>query len=173
MRERLVAEHSLEPEDVDRFIVTDSPEEAVELITQTALARFGLTSGAAPGGGGSWASSANEDRGGGSGRDQARLARAGFAARFGAAVARRATRFGAAAGWAWAAGFAAAATLTTAGRAGQILCSHTVPSLMWLPFRRIRSLHLGHVPINISLARESSRSSSAAAREYTPAREDA
>jgi len=48
MRERLVAEHTVEPEDVDRFIVTDSPEEAVELITQTALARFGLTYGAAP-----------------------------------------------------------------------------------------------------------------------------
>jgi len=48
MRERLVAERTVEPEDVDRFIVTDSPEEAVELITQTALARFGLTYGATP-----------------------------------------------------------------------------------------------------------------------------
>ena len=48
MRERLVAERTVEPEDVDRFIVTDSPEEAVELITQTALARFGLTYDAVP-----------------------------------------------------------------------------------------------------------------------------
>jgi len=48
MRERLVAERTVESEDVDRFIVTDSPEEAVELITQTALARFGLTYGTAP-----------------------------------------------------------------------------------------------------------------------------
>jgi len=48
MRDRLVAARTVESEDVDRFIVTDSPEEAVELITQTALARFGLTYGAAP-----------------------------------------------------------------------------------------------------------------------------
>jgi predicted Rossmann-fold nucleotide-binding protein len=48
MRERLVAERTVELEDVDRFIVTDSPEEAVELITQTALGRFGLTYGTAP-----------------------------------------------------------------------------------------------------------------------------
>jgi uncharacterized protein (TIGR00730 family) len=48
MRERLVAEGTVEPEDVERFIVTDSPEEAMELITQTALARFGLTYGTAP-----------------------------------------------------------------------------------------------------------------------------
>ena len=48
MRERLVSERTVEPEDVDRFIVTDSPEEAVELIIQTALARFGLTYGTTP-----------------------------------------------------------------------------------------------------------------------------
>jgi uncharacterized protein (TIGR00730 family) len=48
MRERLVAERTVEPEDVERLIVTDSPEEAVELITRTALARFGLTYGPPP-----------------------------------------------------------------------------------------------------------------------------
>ena len=48
MRERLVAARTIEPEDVERLIVTDSPEEAVELITQTALARFGLTYGPPP-----------------------------------------------------------------------------------------------------------------------------
>ena len=48
MRDRLVAEGTIDPEDVDRFIVTDSPEEAVDLITQTALARFGLSYGPRP-----------------------------------------------------------------------------------------------------------------------------
>lgn len=48
LRDRLVAERTVDPEDVERFIVTDSPEEAVELITQTALARFGLTYGTQP-----------------------------------------------------------------------------------------------------------------------------
>jgi len=38
----------VDPADVERFIVTDSAAEAVELITQTALARFGLTYGTAP-----------------------------------------------------------------------------------------------------------------------------
>ena len=48
LRERLVAERTIEPFDVERLIVTDSPEEAVTLITQTALARFGLAYAAAP-----------------------------------------------------------------------------------------------------------------------------
>ena len=48
MRDRLAIERTIEPADAERFIVTDSAEEAVELITQTALNRFGLTYGAAP-----------------------------------------------------------------------------------------------------------------------------
>ncbi|PYM11830.1 MAG: hypothetical protein DMD81_25810 [Candidatus Rokuibacteriota bacterium] len=36
---------------------------------------------------------------------------------------------------------------------GQILWYQVEPSLMWLPFRRIRSLHLGHVPIQGLLPR--------------------
>lgn len=43
---------------------------------------------------------------------------------------------------------------TRAGFAGQILCSHTDPSLRWLPFLRMRSLHLGQVPMLVSLARD-------------------
>jgi hypothetical protein len=34
---------------------------------------------------------------------------------------------------------------------GHILWTHTEPSLMWLPFFLIRSLHFGHVPIGFSL----------------------
>jgi predicted Rossmann-fold nucleotide-binding protein len=48
LRNRLIAERTVDPADVERFIVTDSAAEAVELITQTALARFGLTYGASP-----------------------------------------------------------------------------------------------------------------------------
>lgn len=48
LRNRLVAERTVDPADVERFIVTDSAAEAVELITQTALARFGLSYGMAP-----------------------------------------------------------------------------------------------------------------------------
>ena len=33
------------------------------------------------------------------------------------------------------------------GRPGHDLWYHVVPSLMWLPFLRMRSLHFGHVPI--------------------------
>jgi uncharacterized protein (TIGR00730 family) len=43
LRDRVLAERTVDPVDLERLIVTDSPEEAVELITQTALARFGLT----------------------------------------------------------------------------------------------------------------------------------
>ena len=48
MRDRLVAERTINPDDLERIIVTDSPEEGVNLITQTALARFGLTYATAP-----------------------------------------------------------------------------------------------------------------------------
>jgi predicted Rossmann-fold nucleotide-binding protein len=48
LRNRLVSERTIDGEDVERIIVTDSPGEAVDLITQTALARFGLTYAAAP-----------------------------------------------------------------------------------------------------------------------------
>ncbi|HKZ08845.1 MAG TPA: TIGR00730 family Rossman fold protein [Methylomirabilota bacterium] len=43
LRNRLVAAQTVDQSDIDRFIVTDSAQEAVELITQTALARFGLS----------------------------------------------------------------------------------------------------------------------------------
>ena len=33
------------------------------------------------------------------------------------------------------------------GRPGLDLWYHVVPSLMWFPFLRMRSLHFGHVPI--------------------------
>jgi uncharacterized protein (TIGR00730 family) len=48
LRDRLASEGTIEPADAERLIVTDSPEEAVELITQTALNRFGLTYGTTP-----------------------------------------------------------------------------------------------------------------------------
>ena len=48
LRDRLASEGTIEPADAERFIVTDSPEEAVELITQTSLNRFGLTYGTTP-----------------------------------------------------------------------------------------------------------------------------
>lgn len=48
LRDRLASEGTIEPADAERFIVTDSPEEAVELIIQTALNRFGLTYGTRP-----------------------------------------------------------------------------------------------------------------------------
>ena len=42
---RLVAEHTIDPADVDAISITDSPEEAVRLVQETALKRFGLTYG--------------------------------------------------------------------------------------------------------------------------------
>jgi uncharacterized protein (TIGR00730 family) len=42
---RLVAEHTIDPGDAERFLVTDSAEEAVAWVTGTAMARFGLTYG--------------------------------------------------------------------------------------------------------------------------------
>ncbi len=44
-RDRLVAEHTIDPNDADRLLVTDSAEEAVKAITATAMSRFGLTYG--------------------------------------------------------------------------------------------------------------------------------
>ncbi len=43
MRERMVGAGTISSHDVDRFLVTDSPEEAVDRIHQVALRRFGLT----------------------------------------------------------------------------------------------------------------------------------
>ena len=42
---RLVAEQAVAPGDVARFLVTDSPAEAVEAITDVAMRQFGLTYG--------------------------------------------------------------------------------------------------------------------------------
>src|SRR5260221_3234571 len=43
MRERLIAEETIDAADLDRFIVTDSPEEAVAAVTRVAVHRFGLS----------------------------------------------------------------------------------------------------------------------------------
>ncbi|MEO7112974.1 MAG: TIGR00730 family Rossman fold protein [Polyangiaceae bacterium] len=48
LRTSLVTEKTIAPEDVDRFIVTDSPEEAVALIRERAIDQFGLTYGPRP-----------------------------------------------------------------------------------------------------------------------------
>ncbi len=45
-RDRLVREHTIDPVDAARITVTDSPEEAVALVTDIAMKRFGLTYGA-------------------------------------------------------------------------------------------------------------------------------
>ena len=45
LRDRLVATKTVDPADVDRILVTDSPEEAVHAVTQTAMTQFGLTYG--------------------------------------------------------------------------------------------------------------------------------
>jgi|GraSoiStandDraft_4_1057263.scaffolds.fasta_scaffold1552273_2 hypothetical protein len=42
-----------------------------------------------------------------------------------------------------------------AGFAGHILWYQMDPSFVWLPFLRILSLHLGQVPISVSLATQS------------------
>jgi uncharacterized protein (TIGR00730 family) len=44
LRDRLVPARTIDAADVDRFRLTDSPEEAAEYIRETALARFGLSS---------------------------------------------------------------------------------------------------------------------------------
>lgn len=43
MREKMLAEGTIGPADVDRFLVTNSPEEAVDYIHQVAVERFRLT----------------------------------------------------------------------------------------------------------------------------------
>ncbi|MGH7875660.1 MAG: LOG family protein [Candidatus Binatia bacterium] len=43
MSNRLVAEKTIDQADLDRLMVTDSPREAVEAITDAAQRRFGLT----------------------------------------------------------------------------------------------------------------------------------
>jgi hypothetical protein len=45
LRQRLVREATIDPTDAERILVTDSPEEAVQAVTQVALQRFGLTYG--------------------------------------------------------------------------------------------------------------------------------
>lgn len=42
MRRRMIPEGTISPEDIDRFLVTDSPSEAVDYIHQSAVERFGL-----------------------------------------------------------------------------------------------------------------------------------
>src|ERR1043165_7902049 len=43
MRDRLIKEGTIDPDDTDRIVVTDSPEDAVKAITEIALGRFGLS----------------------------------------------------------------------------------------------------------------------------------
>jgi uncharacterized protein (TIGR00730 family) len=45
LQDRLVAEQRIDPEDFSRLLVTDSAEQAVELIAETVIRRFGLTYG--------------------------------------------------------------------------------------------------------------------------------
>jgi len=43
LRDRLLREETIDAQDTERIVVTDSPEEAVESITEIALGRFGLS----------------------------------------------------------------------------------------------------------------------------------
>ena len=45
LRDRLVPARTIDAADVDRFRLTDSPEEAAEYVRETALKKFGLTAG--------------------------------------------------------------------------------------------------------------------------------
>jgi uncharacterized protein (TIGR00730 family) len=45
MADRLVRENTIDSRDLDRILVTDSPEEAVAAITDVARRRFGMTYG--------------------------------------------------------------------------------------------------------------------------------
>jgi uncharacterized protein (TIGR00730 family) len=45
MRNRLIESKTIDPADYHRIVVTDSPEQAVDSITQVAMTRFGLTYG--------------------------------------------------------------------------------------------------------------------------------
>lgn len=42
LRERMVAEKTIRPEDVERIVATDSPDEAMERILDAATGQFGL-----------------------------------------------------------------------------------------------------------------------------------
>jgi predicted Rossmann-fold nucleotide-binding protein len=48
MRDRLLGEQTIAPADLNRIFVTDSPERAVEFITEAATQRFGLKYGPRP-----------------------------------------------------------------------------------------------------------------------------
>ena len=48
MRRQLLNQRTIDPCDVERILITDSPQEAVEFITKTAMARFGLKYGPRP-----------------------------------------------------------------------------------------------------------------------------
>jgi uncharacterized protein (TIGR00730 family) len=45
LRARLVAARTIDPGDVARIVLTDSPDEAVRSVTEVAMRRFGLTYG--------------------------------------------------------------------------------------------------------------------------------
>ena len=47
LRNTLVPARTIDEADVDRFVLTDSPDDAAELIRSAALSKFGLTGGAA------------------------------------------------------------------------------------------------------------------------------
>jgi hypothetical protein len=48
MRDRLLDERTIDRIDLERMLITDSPESAVRFITETATTRFGLTYGPRP-----------------------------------------------------------------------------------------------------------------------------
>lgn len=48
MHDRLLFERTIDPVDVERILVTDSPEEAVGFVTKVAIGSFGLTYGPRP-----------------------------------------------------------------------------------------------------------------------------
>jgi predicted Rossmann-fold nucleotide-binding protein len=45
MRNRLLASHTIDREDVERIVLTDSAEQGVQMITDVAMKHFGLTYG--------------------------------------------------------------------------------------------------------------------------------
>jgi len=45
IRNTLLKEQTIDPEDLDKLIVTDSPEEAAQIIRDTAIKRFGVSYG--------------------------------------------------------------------------------------------------------------------------------
>ena len=48
IRDRMISEHTIDPADIDRILVTDDPEQAVKSITDTAVNQFGLKYGETP-----------------------------------------------------------------------------------------------------------------------------